>query len=99
MAIERDIRQPVHQPVVRAGVGDVLTLHGESAGQRLDQTDDGLAQFELAIALDAGDTEHFALADLERHIVERVLVARAGHRAAVELQTHEGADLAGSPVR
>lgn len=70
VAVLGDDGHPVLAALARRRAGDVRTVQREGARVEGPHAHDGVDQFGLAVALDAGDAEHLALVDGEGDAVE-----------------------------
>src|SRR5581483_7438731 len=70
--LEDDLHPPAHEPpVVLAQPGDLAPLELDTPGGRRHETEQGAAQRRLPTAGLADEPEHLALAQIERHVVDR----------------------------
>jgi hypothetical protein len=70
VAVLGDVADAVLAPLAGGGVGDVGAVEGDGARVGVAHAHDGLDQFGLAVALDPGDAEDFALVDGEADAVQ-----------------------------
>ena len=84
-----DVAHTAGEPLANGQMGDIGAVHHDFAALEGLQTGQAVDQLRLAVAVDTGDTDDFAPADLEGHIVDGVvLVVLGGHGHVLHIQHH-----------
>ena len=76
MAIERDVRQSHVDPVASFGVRQFVTADRNRATQNGAQSQDGFAQFKLAVTFNAGNSYDLSRMNSHIDVFERKFRAR-----------------------
>ena len=82
-----DVAHAHHAALADGRMGDVLTAELDGAGNERLQAGQTVDELRLAVAVDAGKADDLAAADLERNVLDGiVLVELGGHGHALDLE-------------
>ena len=89
MTVLGDVGHAQQAALADGGVGDVVAAEADLAGGQGLQTRQAVDELRLAVAVDAGETDDLAAADLEAHVLDGVVLMHlTGHGHVLHVQHH-----------